>query len=271
MSKELLPGERLLASAEGVSLVEREDDAWLLRTGDSETEYDDCGEALRDMNRLLAKKSRKVTVEYHVDIDELTDYADEDEGLFPSAADGWSHTDIGWMPVGTADDPAGAATLVHEAGKHGVAVYLHHWNDRFGIYCSGFEGEDSDWRYCDATDLTAAIAETEDALSDLLDLQGLNFPPFMGLDNLTNVYEVPAKAIAVQRRTSFWTYGEEYVCELTVYRHETSDGVRYLVADDETDKVIGEYESLEAIDDAETLDEYEKLEYETEDIEDDDE
>jgi len=268
------PDGRPLVSTPGLTLVEREADVWVLHTGGGEPEeFDDLAAALSAMNSLLPDYPDQVSVVYHVAVEELTDVADEDEGLLPNAVNGWLHGDIGWMPVGTAEDPYGAETIVHEVDAWGANVYLHQWGNTFALYRSGVEGQDSEWRSCIATDLVGARAEAEAALDDLLWHEGMVFPPFMGLDNVdsADVYSVPADAVPVQRRTSFWTYGEMFVCELTVYRHETDGRVRFLVVDDETNKVIGEYESLEAIDDAETLDDFERLEYTTEDIDPDDE
>lgn len=264
-------GTRLIVSAAGASIVEQ-DGAWVLHAGSLNMEYDDLGDALKAMNLLLPEYPNQVDVDYHVELDELTLWADEDEGLLPQAANGWLYQDIGWMPVETAEDPTGSDTVLERFGSHGADVFLHQWNDTFAIYRSGVEGEGSQWVACDATDLAGALAEAETVLEELLDEQGVNFPQFMCLDNLPadRVYPVPDDAVPVQRRTSLWSYGGELICELTVYRHEGEAGTQFLVVDDDTNDVIGEYESLNAIDEAEELDAYEKLKYETVDIDSDD-
>jgi hypothetical protein len=261
-----------LASVPGLELLERDDGTWVVVTAEGLQEFEDPTAALDAFNDGLRDLPvDKVT--YHVEIADLTGWANEDEGLFPDASNGWAFVEAGWVPTEAADNPTSSSTIVESFGDYGAVVYLHRWGNEFAAYQSGLEGEDSGWMSIDATTLEDARKEILGMLDDLLDSEGLNFPRFMCLDNLPTAerYAAPDGAKLVQRRTSFWDYGEEYICELEVYVHDANGGQKWLVVDSETNQVIGEYDSLEALDDAVVYDEYEKLTYDVEEVDDDDE
>jgi hypothetical protein len=261
---------RRLVSAPGVELFEREGDAWVVVSNESVRDFYSPRDALAVVDASLPEYPA-IEVDYHVAVDELQDWADEDRGLLPRASNGWLFIEVGWAPVETAEDPTAASTLVDTFGDHGAAVYLHHWGNKYKAYLSGLEGQDSEWMSMDATTLEEACTEALRLLDGLLDVEGLNFPRFMGLDNLpeSERYAVPDGVTLVERRTSFWNYGEEYICKLEVYARELDGAEQWLVADSDTGQVIGEYDSLEALDDELVYDEYEKLTYEVEEVEDD--
>lgn len=185
----------------------------------------------------------------------------EEEGVgefLPWSPDGWVCHDDTWVPscfLPDYDGPTDRFAEVHSEGELGVSATVHEWEGHYLVSWSGPEGEDRGWELLIGTTEQNAIDEASDRVASLLAEWGLQYDPYVGLDNVSDKerFELPGDAELILDLFSFPDSFSGPAAELKAYFRSGADGPEILLTTATSNTVIGRYRSVAEMERAVTL------------------
>jgi len=138
-----------------------------------------------------------------------------------------------------------------EAEHYDASATIHLIEGRFVMRWSAMEGSMSGIQVLEVNSIDAAMDEANFKASELASDAGTYFDKYLGLDNIRidPPIQVPEHAERVGSKVLYDSYSEDDLSTLIIYRSVESGVAAYLVTT-ETGVVIGEYNSIEEIDEA---------------------